>query len=90
MKQILDIMGLPSDWKPPSILTFFKRFFGKAPAAFESTMNYARVGEEFLRLSGTRLSEAFPDRKVLINSINESRYGLNAKYADNSLIIKSR
>jgi len=90
VKQILDIMGLPSDWKPPSILTFFKRFFGKAPAAFESTMNYARVGEEFLRLSGTRLSEAFPDRKVLINSINESRYGLNAKYADNSLIIKSR
>ncbi len=90
VKQILGIMGLPTDWKRPSILTFFKRLLGKAPPAFESTMNYARVGEEFLRLTDSRLSEAFPDRKILINSINESRYGLSAKYANNSLIIKSR
>jgi hypothetical protein len=90
VKQILGIMGLPTDWKRPSILTFFKRLLGKAPPAFESTMNYARVGEEFLRLTDSRLSEAFPDRKILINSINESRYGLSAKYANNSLTIKSR
>jgi len=90
VKQILQILGLPADWKPPNLMTFFKRLIGKNPPAFESSMNYARVGEEFLRLTGDRLSVKFPDRKELLNNINESRNGLSATFANNTLTIKSR
>ena len=86
---VLRIIGLPDDWKAPSLLDRLASIF-RGKNSFNVEMNYARIGQEFLEVTGCKLSEVFPERQELIDRIENSGLNLRASFQADSLQVSSR
>jgi len=89
MMHVLQIIGLPENWKTPTLLTRLTSLF-KGKSQFSGQMNYAKIGQEFLESTGHKLTAVFREQQDLVNRINSSGMGLKANFDGNSLVVNSR
>ena len=89
MWHVLQIIGLPENWKAPNLLNRITSLF-KGKSQFSGQMNYAKIGQEFVEGTGHKLTAVFREQQDLVNRINSSGMGLKARFDGNSLVVNSR